>query len=205
MLVSEKHKTTFIHIPKTGGSSLARILSQNAFNHLPERIKCNKNYVKNPLEWTIKHSRMHELDMRYQNFFCFAFLRNPWDLMVSCFNWWTQKAKVKIRKNYGDNLKAKGFKSFIKSDSSCINECYHKNEGQLYWLNNKVDFIGKFENIQQDFDIVCDKIGIPRQILPHVNKTNHKHYSEYYDDETREIVAKKYTKDIEYFSYKFGE
>lgn len=205
-MISHKYKSAYIHIPKTGGSAIENVLRGNSFEKLPDRISAHRNYVKNPAEWTIKHTRVHELPEKYHNFFIFTFVRNPWDLMVSSFFWWTQKTTLMTRANHGKELEKNGFRSFILSrHSSAINECCHNDNGQLYWLNDNVKFIGRFENFQEDFNIACDGIGMPRQRLPHINKSNHKHYTEYYDDETHGIIARKYAKDIEYFGYEFGE
>jgi hypothetical protein len=64
--------------------------------------------------------------------------------------------------------------------------------------------VGKFETLQQDFDIICGCLNIKKIKLPHENKTDHAHYSEYYDKETKNKVYKMWGIDAESFKYKFG-
>ena len=66
-----------------------------------------------------------------------------------------------------------------------------------------VDYIGRFENLHNDFKTVCKTIGLPNMKLRHLNRTHHKHYSKYYDEQTKQIVTQIYKKDIEAFDYKF--
>lgn len=69
-----------------------------------------------------------------------------------------------------------------------------------------VDYVGKFENLQDDINTICNKAGTSAVELPHRLKSNRtQHYSQYYSDEAREIVRDKYSSDIETFQYEFED
>ena len=63
--------------------------------------------------------------------------------------------------------------------------------------------IGRFENLQESFDIICDKIGHVQVKLPHKLKSQRVHYTDYYDKVTEELVYNKYRVDIERFKYDY--
>lgn len=66
-----------------------------------------------------------------------------------------------------------------------------------------VDYIARFENINEEFKTICKRIGIQPRKLPHLNISNTTHYREYYTDETRELVWDFFQPDIELFGYEF--
>lgn len=187
-MISHNKKIIFIHCPKCGGESIEKAIFG----------KADVSYKGDPYEgspekhWGYEDYIKHHGRQLFDDYFVFSFVRNPWDRAVS---------RIMYRN--------KRFKRPMEISLQLLKEecCINKPLCEDLMLKRKcvVDFIGRFENLQEDFNIVCDKIGIPRQKLPHENKSNHKHYTEYYDDETRQLVAEKYAEDIEYFGYKFGD
>jgi len=219
-MISHKHKFIFIHAPKTAGNSIQNHLQhysedviimnkgQKIYNkrnetHLDrfdlkssdKKIKINKHTTLNAYynTWRKKYGCI-------EDFFKFGTVRNPWDRAISNYFF---KGTDHCRAA-GASQKYKSFnkKRFINSlrKCSCTDFFYVKKYDRY-----KLDYIIRFETLQQDFNTVCDQIGIPQQQLPHANESKHKHYTEYYDEETRSIVAERYAKDIECFGYKFGE
>ena len=214
-MISHKHKFIFIHIPKCGGTSVEQTLLKN--EGIPEeRI----------LKWDLTHEEQQKFrlwykydnvdvqhrkidqfkDVREKSYFTFTFVRNPWGRFLSEYFY--------IKKSNGcgcDDFDKKfpTFKHFVKNNGiKCCN--YAHDFPQIDFVlnanqNKLTNFVGRCEDMQYDFDYVCGKIGIPKIKLPHRNPTKHKHYTEYYDEETKQIVAKKYAKDIEYFGYEFGK
>ena len=218
-MIINQHKAIFIHIPKTGGLSASKaILGRNVPSGVHTTVR----------GYQAKHPQS------FEKYFKFTFVRSPWGLALSQYNYlwhsdyaWPKKWRAKEWKSKSKRsslhsfLASKehlrwSFEEWIKSDLFLISSpashwCKKCHQNQIDWLLDKsgkvnIDFVGKFENFQEDFDYVCDKIGMPQQQLPHINAgPKCKHYSEYYNDETKEVVAKKYKKDIEYFGYEFGE
>ena len=190
-MISHKHKIVFVHPNKCGGNSVEAFFEGESHKRIHKRHMRLKGYKnKYPEE--------------FENYFKFAFTRNPFDRLVSVFHGRVQGKMVPRNKT----LAELGFTESIKSGH--IFKFCKTQVGHYFNLRNKdgtipLDFIGRVENYQKDFNIVCDKIGIPHQQLPHKNASKHKHYTEYYNDETKQIVAEKYAKDIEYFNYEFGE
>jgi hypothetical protein len=190
MLISHKHKFIAIDIPKTGTTSINNAIYRGG---IMEKYDFT---VEMSQKAGLRHATYDQCIKKFptcKNYFAFTFVRNPWDRFVSC---WFFK-KYNARHTIPKNLPLKEFLLNILATDQKTQHSYIRG-----FTNNS--FVGRFESLQEDFNMVCDKIGIPQQKLPHTNKTNHKHYAEYYDDETRKIVAEKYARDIEYFGYKFG-
>jgi len=207
-MINDENKFIFVHIPKTGGGSISSCL--HSF------VDGRSRLGHQPLKEYVRNNTFGFLDDG--DYFKFSFVRNPWDMTVSMYHYlwesghrwpirWRKINKKFSKLSFSEWLKDETFESPVIR-SIDVTERRAKFGSLLDWVeygDHKLDFIGKFENLQEDFNIVCDKIGIPRQQLPHKNKSKHKHYAEYYNEETREIVGKKYAKDIEYFGYKFEE
>ena len=66
-----------------------------------------------------------------------------------------------------------------------------------------IDYIGKFEHLQKEFNYICSKLGINSQ-LPHKNASKReKNYRKYYNEETKDLVYKHFAEDINLFGYQF--
>ena len=85
-----------------------------------------------------------------------------------------------------------------------LNQCNQQAEWLLDEKKKLIpDFIGRFESLQKDFEKVCEIIEIPKRDLPKTNTSKHRHYSTYYNKETKKMVAEAYKQDIELFGYGF--
>ncbi|NEQ54683.1 MAG: sulfotransferase family protein, partial [Leptolyngbya sp. SIO3F4] len=140
---------------------------------------------------------------QYKEYYKFTFIRNPW---ARAHSWYKNVMRDKYHRDALGIPEDCSFKQFLFD---------HPNQwalaSQLCWLldsrgNISFDFIGRFENLIEDFAKVCDDLGIKDKSLPKL-LTNGKrtHYPDSYDDEMKDFVARLYKDEIKLFGFEFGE
>lgn len=207
MILSHRKKFLFISVPKTASTVIRRSLNPFAnirgehrkdsyFFHHVTGEKMKEYFVKENLDWG--------------DYYKFAFVRNPYSKMVSeyfyalkCLN--DPKIQQVAPHYYMDcNRVASEAASFRDYVLKPMFQGMHS-KCASHWIPEDFDFVGKFENLQEDYKVVCENIDIPYKPLPKKNKTQHKHYTSYYDRETIHFVYEKYKNTIIKYNYKFGD
>lgn len=204
MIINYDKKFLFIHIQKTAGSSIRDNLMNNSGNeyfHYPHTL--------------LKHVRLTD---EQERLFKFAFVRNPWDRLYSWYVMIRDKGPTTIFYRYMlEN--ANDFSGFLKL-TDVITDVYKKRFkthvpnykciafNQLDYITDhtgsiNIDFIGRFENLEQDFRWVCNHLNLKNIPLKHINQTKHGNYRSSYKDDDIEHVYRMYKRDIDYFGYTF--
>ena len=145
------------------------------------------------------------------DYYTFAFVRNPFDWLVSLFFWLTQN-KDHDMSEFAKEIGFDGFVHYLDKPEK-ETRLFKHGSGWIFKRPLKtfvtdedgniiVDFVGKVENIQEDYDHVCKQIGIENK-LSHYNKSVHPPYRDCYTEETKKIVEEIYKDDLEFFGYEF--
>jgi chondroitin 4-sulfotransferase 11 len=190
-----RHRCIFIHIPKTAGFSIAlSLFGEHPWQHATYR------------EYEMANSK------KFLRYFKFAFVRNPWDRLVSGYFYMRSGPNDEDRKGnrewYERHLaRYRDFGGFVRGWLTRESIWTEPFQPQYHFVCDenrhvRMDFVGRVETIEADFRHICERLNISAQ-LTQVNTSDHRHYTEYYTDDLRERVAALYAEDIEIFGYRF--
>lgn len=203
ILIQSPEELLFIHVPKTGGTSIASWIKENFQFKKSSRIHCSLNQAR--LEFGKSGAS-------------FAVVRDPWDRMVSYYHFIIRATEGRIAEVQKGNVvrphKLKWNEDYLK------NFLHELNKGFDYFLENKnlwdkgalstqyeiasgTDLILKFENLEKDFEIIQKRLNCFKPLLK-LNTTNHTHYKTYYNsNKSIDIIADHFKDDILKYGYSF--
>ena len=206
MIISSVHKFIFAAVPKTGTHSVRRALREHMG---PQDLEQVGLFVQRefpfPALAQIGHGHITLAQVRpfiapvdFESFFKFAFVRNPFDRFVSYSSFITREV------GHFDRDPQRVMRHFVANppmDHILFrpqHEFVTDEEGALL-----TDYVGRVEEMQQSYDEICRRIGIPSATLDQVNSSRRASYRDYYDQGLIDGVAKLYARDLELFGYEF--
>ena len=211
-----RHGFWFIDIPRTSSSSIRLELGRKFGFPYGKKDLIDTEYRDNKLI-DIFPSHMTAQEARYalgksvwDRIFKFTIVRNPWERVYSLYA---------FRKKRGRTDETLSFRDYILSlyQHSINNNCsslfkypphYYGSSDFILDSNGEimVDYIAKYEDREHGLKSVASKIGFSELGGLHTQRaaSEAKHYSCFYDSETKEIVRNIYKKDVELFDYQFN-
>lgn len=229
-MICDPYRCIFIHIPKAAGISVEQFFLARLGLDWAHREPLLLRYNSDPRLGPERLAHLtaseyvdcgHVTAEVFSSYFKFSFVRNPWARLVSEYKFRNHVKRYTFKDFVFHHLPRPGPSDAYRHVLPQF-DFLHAPDGRLL-----VDFVGRFETLQEDFDQVCARIGLDDSRLPHSNSSQHgatlrrvrllnalfrkrdrqplyAQYPEYYDDETRDQVTRMYQKDIDAFGYAFG-
>ena len=186
----DAHRCIFIHIPKTAGTSVAEALFNLPSRHIPytEYLRASPR--------------------KFRSYFKFAFVRNPWDRLVSTWSFLRKGGMNEPDRAWADRHLSKysDFDSFVRDGLGRpeVQSWIHFRPQADFILapdgTVMVDFVGRYERIGEDFSIIARRLGV-REALGAHNHSDHAPFASYFTPTSAGIVASVYARDIDAFGY----
>lgn len=184
----------FVHIPKSAGVSVNKAL----FGNLGGAHRSVRTYkrVFGPIT--------------FQKYFKFTFVRNPYTRLLSAYRFLKQggfnsKDKLWAEQHLSDFNTFGEFVEGWLTDISVMDYIHFRPQCTFVCdraFVPEVDFIGRFENIDEDFREICKRLNISRELKKHNQSRNtNEYWRTAYSEETRAKVYELYRKDFEIFGY----
>ncbi|WP_412725208.1 sulfotransferase family 2 domain-containing protein [Alteromonas sp. D210916BOD_24] len=216
MLLSHQKQFLFVHIAKTGGTSVRAALAPYRWGHryaVPQFI-CNKMSQLTGHKIASRFPRHARIiaakemlpEDYFRGLFKFAIVRNPWDLQVSSFHH-IKRERPYLMQDHSD------FESFMKWKFDPDRQFQYHIDTSLqlqtdYLVDLRgevlVDFIGHYETLDEDFSQICRQLGLNNVTLPHKRQaTDRTDFRQYYTTELIDLVSTHFREDITRLRYAF--
>ena len=191
MVVIDEIKTIFIHVQRTGGSTITRLFHR-FYQYRMKIISQHGNYLSEDAQFIHQHP----------DYFVFGFVRNPWDRMLSWYSFLNQHSPKSIdeeRKRFEHFLKEVIIQS--KNDPS-----FHLNQLDYFPDSEQVENpiqLFFYENFEEEVQRMFAQFGLNLDKVERVNGTQTKNYRDYYTEKSKRMIQESCEKDIAYFKYQF--
>ncbi len=202
----------FIWIPKAAGTSIWEALKSAVGDGNSQYLRIAGGDKFDPTRQltTFLHSSIAAL-MEHgtvtpawiKSRYIIASRRNSWDRLVSLYHYFRRHVTLKLRLGTFSDFVGRLSKEGVPPIALYNYRGYSQANSQTSWLDEiHLNFVARFENLQEDWKDLCKQLKID-QALPHLNKSEHGPYREYYTMALRKAVAKVYRSEIEKYDYEF--